>query len=121
MLSKQLIFIIHLQYGCSLQVYQYGGYPPQFNPAFQPTTGGQQFPPAQSTPPTAVRTGPTPQVVISDEDVKVRKHISTAAVVAPCLVINSLILNIQKPCVVISCHDQSNSLQMENWTIKFVV
>ena len=58
-----------------LQVYQYGGYPPQFNPAFQPTAGGQQLPPAQSTPPTSGRTGPTPQVVISDEDVKVRECI----------------------------------------------
>ena len=42
------------------------------NPAFQPTSGGGQppYPPAQQTPPT-IHTGPTPQVVISDEDIKV--------------------------------------------------
>ena len=59
-----------------LQVYQYGGYPPTYpppmtNPAFQPTPGGgQPYPPAQQIPPTG-QTGPTAQVVISDEDIKV--------------------------------------------------
>jgi len=41
------------------------------NPAFQPTSGGgQSYPPAQQAPPTA-HTGPAPEVVISDSDMKV--------------------------------------------------